>query len=124
MPRAIKGWGGSLTIGGTSIPVRNVTITRQASEFDMTAHGDDKMYSGPGRVKRGGTCEAYVSTGTANIETQIEEPDMSAPVELDFTDSDGGGITMYVIITSAEQTHSSNDAAIYTIAFTETITNA
>lgn len=121
MPRAITGWGGSLTIGGTAIPVRNVTITRQASEFNLTAHGDTKMYSGPGRVKRGGSCEAYVSTITADIATNIESPP-ATPVVLAWTPSTGGGnLSMNVIITGADQTHSSEDAAIYSITFTETI---
>lgn len=124
MPRAIKGWGGSLTIGGTSIPVRNVTITRQATEFDMTAHSDTKIFSGPGRVKRGGSCEAYVSTGTDGIDDIIESPNLSTPASLTFTDSNSAATTMSVIITGADQTHSANDAAIYNITFTETVSNA
>lgn len=121
MARAMKGWGGSLTIGGTAIPVRNVTITRQASEFDITAHGDAKMFSGPGRVKRGGSCEAYVSSNTAGIEDLIETPNLESPAALVFNDSAGANISMSVIVTGADQTHSSNDAAIYSITFTETL---
>lgn len=121
MPRAIKGWGGTLTIGGTSVAVRNVTITRQASEFDITAHGDSRMYSGPGRVKRGGTLEAYVAGGTGGIATLIDEPNIASPATLVFTDSGGTATTLVVIITGADQTHSSNDAAIYSISFTESV---
>jgi hypothetical protein len=124
--RAITGWGGSLTIGGTAIPVRNVTITRQASEFNLTAHGDAKQFAGPGRVKRGGSCEAYVSsaveTAVAGI---IDTPNLASPASLVFTPSTGGtAITMSVIITGADQTHSSEDAAIYSLTFTETLTLA
>lgn len=121
MANAMKGWGGSLSIGGTTIPVRNVTITRQASEFDLTAHGDTKIYSGPGRVKRGGSCEAYVGTPTNGIDDIIETPNLGSPASLVFADSAGANITMSVIITGADQTHSSGDAAIYSITFTETI---
>mgnify|MGYP003351567449 CR=1 FL=1 len=121
MANAMKGWGGSLSIGGTTIPVRNVTITRQATEFDLTAHGDTKMYSGPGRVKRGGSCEAYVGTPTGGIDDLIETPSLTTPAALVFADSAGANITMNVIITGADQTHSSGDAAIYSITFTETI---
>ena len=121
MPAAMTGWGGSLTIGGTAIKVRNVQITRQASEFDLTAHGDARMYAGPGRVKRGGSCEAYVGGGTGGIAALIETPNLATPAQLVFTDSSGGGVTMSVIITGADQTHASDDAAIYSITFTETI---
>jgi hypothetical protein len=120
--RAITGWGGSLTIGGTAIPVRNVTITRQASEFNLTAHGDAKMFSGPGRVKRGGSLEAYISGSTDGITSAIETPNLATPASLVFTPSSGGtAITMSVIITGADQTHSSEDAAIYSVTFTETL---
>lgn len=121
MARAIKGWGGTLTIGGTSIPVRNVTITRQASEFDITAHGDTKMLSAPGRVKRGGTLEAYVSTGTDGIDDLIDTPNIASPATLVFTDAGGTATTLVIIVTGADQTHSSNDAAIYSISFTESV---
>lgn len=120
MANAMKGWGGSLTIGGTTIPVRSVTITRQASEFDITAHGDTKMFSAPGRVKRGGSCEAYVSSGTNGIDDIIETPNLGSPAALVFNDSAGANISIDVIITGADQTHSSGDAAIYSITFTET----
>lgn len=120
--RAIPGWGGSLTIGGTSIPVRNVTITRQASEFNLTAHGDTKMFSGPGRVKRGGSCEAYVNSEVDTAcKGAIETPNLTTPASLVFTGNGAGSVTMSVIITGADQTHSSEDAAIYSITFTETL---
>lgn len=120
MASAMTGWGGSLTIGGATVRVRNVQLTRQASEFDLTAHGDTKMTSGPGRVKRGGSCEAYVGSGTNGIAALVETPNLSTPAQLVFTDAGGGGVTMSVIITGADQTHASDDAAIYSITFTET----
>ena len=60
--RAMAGYGGTLTFqvgAGTTngIPVRNITMSRQAAEFDMTAISDTKIYSGPGRVKRSGSCQ-------------------------------------------------------------------
>jgi len=120
--RAITGWGGSLTIGGTVIPVRNVTITRQASEFNLTAHGDNRIFSGPGRVQRGGSCEAYVN---ADVDTAcksaMETPNLTTPASLVFTGNGAGSVSMSVIITGADQTHSSEDAAIYSITFTETL---
>ena len=121
--RAIPGWGGSLTVGGTAIPVRSVTITRQASEFDITAHGDTKVFSGPGRVKRGGSFEAYVSSGIQSaISNAIETPNLATPASLTFTPATGGSaVTMNVIITGADQVHGSDDAAIYSVTFTETM---
>jgi len=121
MPAAITGWGGSLTIGGATVKVRNVQITRQASEFDLTAHGDARMFSGPGRVKRGGSCEAYIGGGTNGIAAIIETPNLATPAQLVFTDSAAASITMNVIITGADQTHAADDAAIYSITFTETV---
>lgn len=119
--RAMIGWGGTLTIGGTSIPVRNVQITRQASEFDLTAHGDTNVYGGPGRVKRGGSFEAYLGAATNGVTTAIETPNLATPAVLVFTNSLGTSTTMNIIVTGADQTHASDDAAIYAVTFTETI---
>ena len=126
--RAITGWGGSLklTIGGAekTIPVRNVTIERQASEFDMTALSDTKIFSGPGRVKRSGSFEAYVCTETAGIVTAIEtisSTSLTTPAQLVFTDSASTATTLSIIITGANQTHSSEDAAIFSVTFSETV---
>jgi len=128
--RAITGWGGTLTItpsGGsaTTIPVRNVNIERQASEFDMTALSDTKMFAGPGRVKRTGSFEAYISSVTGGITTAIETisgTTLATPMSLTFTDSAGTATTMSIIITGANQTHSNEDAAIYSVTFSETVT--
>jgi len=134
MPRAMTGWGGLLTfkkstangVTAVTIPVRNVSLTRQASEFNTTAHGDAVQTSGPGRVKRGGSLEAYVSADTAGFVDAIETPVLASPAQLVWKDSsqnvaNGGNLTMLVIITGADQTHSSEDAAIFSITFTETI---
>jgi hypothetical protein len=128
--RAITGWGGTLTItpsGGsaTTIPVRNVNIERQASEFDMTALSDTKMFAGPGRVKRTGSFEAYISSVTGGITTAIETisgTTLATPMSLTFTDSASTATTMSIIITGANQTHSNEDAAIYSVTFSETVT--
>lgn len=125
--RAIVGWSGSLTFKASgsatvkTIAVRNVTISRQASEFDLTAHGDATMYAGPGRVKRTGTLEAYVSSDSAGFITAIETPNLASPAVLVFTDAGSTATTMNVIITGADQTHAGDDAAIYSISFSETI---
>lgn len=127
--RAITGWGGTLTItpsGGsaTTIPVRNVNIERQASEFDMTALSDTKMFAGPGRVKRTGSFEAYISSVTGGITTAIETisgTTLATPMSLTFTDSASTATTMSIIITGANQTHSNEDAAIFSVTFSETV---
>jgi hypothetical protein len=126
--RAITGWGGSLklTVGSAekTIPVRNVTIERQASEFDMTSLSDTKMFAGPGRVKRTGSFEAYVSSETGGIITAIEtinSNSLTTPAQLVFTDSASTATTLSVIITGANQTHSNEDAAIFSVTFSETI---
>lgn len=127
--RAITGWGGTLTFtvsGGSvkTIPVRNVNIERQASEFDMTSLSDTKIFSGPGRVKRSGSFEAYLSSETATIITAIETisgTTLATPSSLTFTDSGGTATTMSIIITGANQTHSNEDAAIFSVTFSETV---
>jgi len=125
--RAILGFSGSLTFKPTSagaavtIAVRSVNITRQASEFDLTAHGDAVMFSGPGRVKRGGSLEAYVASASAGFITAIETPNLASPAVLSFTDGGNTTTTLDVIITGADQTHAAEDAAIYSVTFTETI---
>jgi hypothetical protein len=120
MSKAMTGWGGSLTIGSATVRVRSVTITRQASEFNMTAHGDTKIVSGPGRVKRGGTFEAYVGSDGGMI-AAIETPSMQTPASLTFTDSGGTATTFPIVITGADQVHGSEDAAMFTVSFTETV---
>jgi len=128
--RAITGWGGTLSItpsGGsaTTIPVRNVNIERQASEFDMTSLSDTKMFAGPGRVKRTGSFEAYISSVTGGITTAIETisgTTLATPMSLTFTDSASTATTMNIIITGANQTHANEDAAIYSVTFSETVT--
>ena len=125
--RAIAGWSGTLTFkasgSGTvkTIAVRSVNISRQAAEFNLTAHGDAVMYGGPGRVKRGGTLEAYVSADSVGFVTAIETPNLASPAVLVFTDAGSTATTLNVIITGADQTHASEDAAIYAVTFTETI---
>lgn len=127
--RAMPGWGGTLTFTATggaavTVPVRNVTIERQASEFDMTALSDTRIFSGPGRVKRSGSFEAYLSTQTATIITQIETisgATLATPASLTFTNNAGTATTMSVIITGANQTHSNEDAAIFSVTFSETV---
>ncbi len=126
--RAITGWGGSLKLklGSNTeltIPVRNVNIERQASEFDMTALSDTRMFAGPGRVKRTGSFEAYISTQTVDITAAIETINMAstALMVLTFTDSASTVTTMNIIITGANQTHSAEDAAIYSVTFSETV---
>ena len=127
--RAITGWGGTLTFtasGGSAktIPVRNVTIERQASEFDMTALSDTRIFSGPGRVKRSGSFEAYLSSETSTIITAIETisgSTLATPASLTFTDSASTATTMSIIITGANQTHSNEDAVIFSVTFSETI---
>jgi hypothetical protein len=124
--RAMAGYGGTLTFkigSGTAngIPVRGITMSRQAAEFDMTALSDTKIYSGPGRVKRSGSCDAYFGTLSANFTTSIEAIDLTAPAELVITDSAGGSTTMKVIITAADLKYDGADAVIYSISFSETI---
>ncbi len=124
--RAMAGYGGTLTFkvgAGTAngIPVRNITMSRQAAEFDMTSISDTKIYSGPGRVKRSGSCDAYFGTLSANFTTSIEAIDLAAPAELVITDAAGGTTTMKVIITAADLKYDGSDAVIYSISFSETI---
>lgn len=121
MARGITGWGGTLSLGGATVAVRNVQITRQASEVDITAHGDTKQYAIAGRVKRGGSFEAYVGGGTSNVANLIESPNYATPASLTFTDGGGTATTMNVIITGADQTHASDSAATYQVTFVETM---
>lgn len=120
MPRAMPGWGGSLTLGGTTLTCKDITITRQASEFDMTALGDTKQLAGPGRVKRGGSANVYVGNGTTAIVNAIETPNVTTPAALVFTDYSGTATTLNVIITGADQSHDGTGAAMWSITFTET----
>lgn len=116
----IVGWGGTITVEGVSIPIRNLTISRQSSEVDITAHGDTRIFSIPGRVKRGGSFEAYVSGATqAGIVSQMETPTLSTPLTL-VTTNVTPSLTMEIAITSCEFSYAQDDAAVYTVTFVET----
>lgn len=121
MPRAMPGWGGTLTLGGTTLTCKDITITRQASEFDVTALTDSNQYSGPGRVKRGGSANVYVGNGTTAIVNAIQQPSLATPAALVFTDYGGTVTTLNVIITGADQSHDGTGAAMWSITFTETV---
>lgn len=100
-------------------------IDRQASEFDMTQLSDTRMFAGPGRVKRTGSFEAYISSVTGGITTAIETisgATLATPMSLTFTDSASTATTMSIIITGANQAHVGEDAAIYSVTFSETVT--
>jgi hypothetical protein len=121
MPRAIPGFGGSLTLGGTTLYAKDITITRQAAEYDITALGDAKMLSGPGRVKRGGSATVYVGGSANAIVAAIETPTLATPASLVFTDANGTATTLAVIITGADQQYDGQGAATWSISFTETV---
>lgn len=121
MARATPGFGGSLTLGGTTLYAKDITITRQASEYDITALGDTKQLSGPGRVKRGGSATVYVGAATANIVSAIETPSLTTPASLVFTDGAGVATTLTVHITGADQSHDGQGAATWSITFVETV---
>lgn len=124
--RAMQGFGGTLTFkvgagAAVGIPVRNVTVSRQASEYDMTALSDTKIFSGPGRVKRGGSFEAYFGTLASGITTAIETVDLTTPAILVFTNAAGTAETLNVIITAADLKYDGADAVIYSVTFAETV---
>ena len=121
MPRAITGYGGTLTLGGTTIYVRNVQITRQSSEVDITAHDHTKQFSMAGRVKRGGSFEAYVGSSTSGLAAYMESPNPATPPQLSFTDSGGTQTQLYVVLTGADQTHGADGAATYQVSFVESV---
>lgn len=118
MPSRIVGWGGTLTIESQSIPIRNLTITRQSSEVDVTAHGDTKMFSIPGRVKRGGTFEAYVGNNHGTIVTAMESINLANPPTMVW--SGEPALTMEIAITGCDFAYAADDASVYTVSFVET----
>lgn len=123
----MSGFGGTLSLatGGTTavgIPVRNISLTRQASEFDMTALSDTKIFSGPGRVKRGGSFDAYFGSTSAGITTAIESVNLTVPATLTFVDAASSSQSWSIIITGADLKFDGGDAVIYSVSFSETIT--
>lgn len=118
MPSRIVGWGGTLTIETLAIPIRNLTITRQSSEVDVTAHGDTKLFSIPGRVKRGGTFEAYVGNNHGTIVTAMETINLSNPLSMAWNGEPS--LNMEIAITGCDFAYASDDASVYTVTFVET----
>jgi len=119
MPSRVVGWGGTLTIENGAIPIRNLTITRQASEVDVTAHGDTKMLSMPGRVKRGGSFEAYVGNNHGNVVSAMETINVANPATLLWNGEPA--LTMDITITGCDFSYAADDAAVYTVTFVEAL---
>lgn len=115
----VVGWGGTITVEGVSVPIRNLTISRQASEVDVTAHGDSRNFAIPGRVKRGGSFEAYVGTAQGGIVSQMESPTLATPLTLVYNGTPA--LTMDIAVTSCEFAYAADDAAIYTVTFVESV---
>lgn len=118
MPSRVMGWGGTLTIEGTSVPIRSLSITRQAEEVDVTSHSDTKKFAVPGRVKRGGTFEAYVGDSHGTVVSAMESINLANPASIVW--SGPPSLSMDVAITSCEFAYAMDDAAIYTVTFVET----
>lgn len=118
MPSRVIGWSGTITVEGTAVPIRNLTITRSSTEVDVTAHGDTKITSIPGRVKRGGSFEAYVGDSQGGIVTAMETIALATPLTLVWNGIPS--LTMDIVITSCEFAYAADDAAIYSVQFAET----
>jgi hypothetical protein len=118
MPSRIVGWGGTLTIETLAIPIRNLTITRQSSEVDVTAHGDTKLFSIPGRVKRGGTFEAYVGNNHGTIVNAMETINLANPLSMAWNGEPS--LSMEIAITGCDFAYAADDASVYTVTFVET----
>jgi hypothetical protein len=119
MPSRVMGWGGTLSIEGTSVPIRSLSITRQAEEVDVTSHSDARKFSVPGRVKRGGTFEAYVGDSQGTVVSAMESINLANPASIVW--SGPPALSMEVTITSCELAYAMDDAAVYTVSFVETV---
>ena len=115
------GYGGTFTIGGTTLPVTNVTVEYSRGEMDVTSFSDGRTYVMAGRITRKASCSALISADTLTVLTAVMENPVviGTKAALSWTDANSTAHTMTVMCSSATKTYDNSGAAIMQFQFTE-----
>lgn len=111
------GYGGTMTVGGTIIPVQNVTVDLSRGEIDVTATTDLYQKSMAGRISRRVSCTALVNDNTETAVTAMFNSAINTSVTLSWSDGNGSTFSLTkVMVVSASRSYDNSGAC--TIAFT------
>lgn len=114
------GYGGTLSINSTSIPVQNVTIDHSRQEIDITTTTDLTTYAMAGRVSRKLSCTALVTTDTEAALTSLVNTATDTKTVVEWSDgNDGIGHSMTCLLTSASRSYDGQGAATINFSFSE-----
>lgn len=103
------GYGGTLTLGGTTFPVRNITFSHSRLSVETTQLSDIRIKKAPGRYSRSGSFEMISQTSTSDnaIRSHMVPTDLSAATSaslaLVYTDGGGNSYTVTVHLTKADR---------------------
>jgi hypothetical protein len=116
------GYGGTLTVNGSALPVQNVTIDLSRAEMDVTATTDNYTLAMSGRITRRVSCTALVTSATESLITAVMNVLPATQVALSW--ADGNGVTTSiakVMCVSASRSYDNQGAATVAFQFAESV---
>jgi hypothetical protein len=116
------GYGGTLTVNGSALPVQNVTIDLSRAEMDVTATTDNYTLAMSGRITRRVSCTALVTSATESLITAVMNVAVGTQVALSW--ADGNGVTTSiakVMCVSASRSYDNQGAATVAFQFAESV---
>jgi hypothetical protein len=116
------GYGGTLTVNGSALPVQNVTIDLSRAEMDVTATTDNYTLAMSGRITRRVSCTALVTSATESLITAVMNVASGTQVALSW--ADGNGVTTSiakVMCVSASRSYDNQGAATVAFQFAESV---
>ena len=116
------GYGGTLTVNATAIPVQNVTVDFSRAEIDITSTTDMYTYSMAGRVTRKVSCTALVTSATESLILAVITNAPDAKVSLSWNDGNGTTFSFdsgKVMCVSASRSYDNSGAATVQFQFSE-----
>jgi hypothetical protein len=116
------GYGGTLTVNGSAIPVQNVTIDLSRAEMDVTATTDTYTLAMSGRITRRVSCTALVTSATESLITAVMNVLPGTQVALSWSDGNGVSTSIAkVMCVSASRSYDNQGAATVAFQFAESV---
>jgi len=115
------GYGGTLTIGSSSLPLTNVSVELTRTNMDVTAFANNYTLGMAGRVTRKVTASALLSSVTDSVISTLITDTAGAAATLTFSDANGSGISMKVLCESVSKSYDNSGAASVQFSFCESI---
>jgi hypothetical protein len=116
------GYGGTLTVNGSALPVQNVTIDLSRAEMDVTATTDNYTLAMSGRITRRVSCTALVTSATESLITAVMNVLPATQVALSWADGNGATTSIAkVMCVSASRSYDNQGAATVAFQFAESV---